>query len=529
MAFLWKAMGNAFRKAAPFLAVAMIAMATASMAHAQAPTTTPVDESTETPQGSAYFRPPNIFSDMGTALDHDARYFIAGTSHVVGKTSRIVSLLQRVDTFNTRVGRSLETVLRFYQEYRRFMELVNQVKRMYSYMQNYFKNFQVTVNLYRLLPVIEIDDPMDNQDYFVVGFLPKHGADRWKNNARKFGDNRYLDQPFSVIQVNYPHNLADLAVDASVWGNLGAVMDVMEFQKRLMAGLYDGVISASNYLNGFSGAISNLESNLAGNAQQYLTPELISKEKVVLYDKAINGLTEYRGKLLNSMASGGSGFIDASPESMDRMIARIDAQLDQLTQERDYEKDGRGAKTAQASQQVWMERMNFVSQVLVKLEANERRIAIARMAEKYDKYEKFWKDPGMMNPTPEITGMPAVDNSLYVIWQALTVLSWGKIPPPTPVSGGPAAEAMATITKAQYRTYLSEELRGVRQLIGRAEQETASKAVQDVSMTGDIALAMAEARGKAGAARVEALEALVTQRSKLSPDMLALTQNGMLY
>jgi hypothetical protein len=494
----------------------------APRAMAQVPGTTPVDESTETPQMTAFIRPPGPFSDMVFAAEHDARYLGAALSHSSGKSSRIVSLLSRVDTFQTRVGHSLGLIMQFYSEYRRFMELVNQVKQMASYMKNYFNNFQLTINLYRLLPTIEIADPLDDQDCFVVGFLPKHSSDRWRKNAAKFGDNKYLnDSAFHVIQFDYPHSWNDLAVDASIWGNLGATMGELEFQQRMMAGVYDAVMSASNYLGGLKG----VSTNLGTNARKYLNPENVNKIKIELLQKVLDQLSSYRVKLLSN-AAGSGGFIDMSPDQVQAALNRIDGQIAQVQGQMAYEKDGRGKTAVLAQQQVWMERMNFLTQIIQPLEQNERKLTIATMKAQYDKYEVFWKDPGMMNPTPEITGMPAIDNSIYIIWQALTVLSWGKIPPPTPVSGGPAAEAAAMVTKGTYRKLMAEELRGIRQILTHQEQEAAKNDAVGVVGGAGTELAMAEAKLAANDGRIKATQAILDQRSKLTPAQLAFQAGG---
>jgi len=94
---------------------------------------------------------------------------------------------------------------------------------------------------------------------------------------------------------------------------------------------------------------------------------------------------------------------------------------------------------------------------------------------KFDQFEVFWRDPEMMNPTPEITGSKGVDNIIYILWEAATIITKGAIAPPVPASGGPAAEAQAVVTKSLYRQYLAEELEGFRRLVAHQFQNEQQK------------------------------------------------------
>lgn len=419
------------------------------------------------PPDASGFRTPPMYSNMRYAIQHDARWLLAGGSHVVGSVSRTSSLSSNGAEVFAKIGNSFQDILRYYAEYEKAREMVGMVKSMWEYVQNY----RLRVNLYKLIPNLIIAEPGDpfgpHARYYVIGFCPKHDQ-TWKATSELFGDNPYYKPKGSLrlIEVRYPRSWADIKIDSSIWG--GDSLDSLEFQKRAMAGFYDGVVSAGRYLTNV-GVDNTMESSVGR-----LSPKNLASQAAQLIDKRIVALQRQRSlyddALANPHGDVGKMYASYAPEDLVRLQQGIDAEIARLETKKQMALGNEIVK-----QQPWVERANFIHQILAKLEAPERRIAIARLSERFKKYENAWVNPAFMVKQPDITGDPRVDNAIYLIWEALTVLSAGKIPPPEPVSGGKAAETQATLVKSMYRHFTYEELTAIRQLLAQDFQITKQK------------------------------------------------------
>jgi hypothetical protein len=256
----------------------------------------------------------------------------------------------------------------------------------------------------------------------------------------------------------------------------------LEFEKRLMAGLYDGVVSASRYLSGV-GVDNNMESSVGRMSPKYFDMKIGQA-----LDRRIEALKKQRAMYDTAMSDPSSGeakaFANLTPEEMIQRQAAIDQEVAKLEAQK-----GKTLSLETAKSAFWVERGQFINQVLAELEAPERRLTIARLSERFKKYQNAWGNVGQgpngtiefMNAKPEITGDQKVDDAIYLIWQAITLMSGGGVPPPVPVSGGPAAEAQAAVSKAMYRTLTFEELEGIRRLLVSDDQYwTQTRAMTDV-------------------------------------------------
>jgi len=296
-----------------------------------------------------------------------------------------------------------------------------------------------------------------------------------KTKPETFGEKPYYKPKragMKLVEVRYPKSWADLKIDASIWDNDDETQE--EFQKRLLAGIYDGVTSAARYLSGV-GVDNNVEL-----AMGRMSPKAFDTRIGLAIDKKIASLKRQRDVYTTALSS------PSSPEGQAYSgISAVELTNRQITIDNEIKKlEARKAAALGVEitkQQAWVERSNFIHQVLAGLEDPERRLTIARLSERFKKYANAWGNPGFMVTKPDITGDKAVDDAIYLIWEGITLLSSGRVPGPVPVSGGPAAEAQAALTKSMYATLTYEELVGIRRLLsGEAQYKTQSKAVADL-------------------------------------------------
>lgn len=390
-------------------------------------------------------------SDMDYAPEHDARWGLAATSHATGAMGRMEGLLARGNTFFLKTGDAFTKILDAYQTINRMMILYNQMKSMADFM----KTYRLNVNLFAFMPLVDINAPdeMGGGQAYAVGFLPKD-SQGWQARANLFGDNAYYKKPggLRLVSVRYPHSLNDITMNASVW-QADSVPEE-EFEKRMMAGMYDGVMSSSLFLDRM-GISNNAADNVAG-----MGPKAMARHMSEAIQRRIDAL-ETRKQLLLDASMGQAPLPPGmTPQQVLDQIAAIVVEEQSLKAQ-----DQMGEATINAQNEPWMREASFVTEILTKLEQPQRRLALMKLNERYLKYEKYWADPDQMDPTPEITGDKRVDNAIYIIWQALTLLSKGKIPPPQGVPGGPAAIAQSTMVRSMYRQFFVDELRAVRRLI----------------------------------------------------------------
>ena len=463
------------------------------------------------PTGMYTIRPEPL-QDMEWAIQHDARWLLAGGSHALGAYSRKIAATSAAADLFTDIGNSFQGIMRAYTEYARMMEVYTQIKNMAKFVENY----HLTINVMRFVPQIVITDPGDPMldeetppaRSYVVGFMPKHGSG-WKTSAAMYRDNPYLTPEMggatisagvggmNIIEVRYPKSWADIKLDPSIWGGDETDGEV-ELQQRLMAGLYDGVTSAGRFLSGV-GVDNNLE--LAAGR---MSPRYFQQKMGLAISRRIAALVRqralYETAITNPSSPEGKAYSNLGAVELIGLQAKIDNEIAAL------ELKKATALGVETSKQVsWVQQGNFINQILAGLEAPERRIAIAKLSERFKKYAAAWGNAGVgpngtiefMNAQPEITGDPQVDNAIYLCWEAITLLSMGQVPGPVPVSGGPAAEAQASLVKAMYRTFLFEELAGIRRLIaGDHAYKVQNRAIKDVDvMKADISkhIAMLEA------------------------------------
>lgn len=405
-----------------------------------------------------------------------------------------------------RIGDSFTKMLTAASEIQKMAELYNQVKSMITFMEHY----RLTLNLYRFIPTMDVavpDDEMGDASAYVVGFFPKSN-NGWGQRSLLYGDNPYYrgGGGMRLVEVRYPKSLDDLTLDIGVWG--GTDDTVEEFQQKLLAGFYDGVVSAGTYMNNIgvgnnmkAQAMSLSPSRMAQRRADAILERIVAlQNRKAFMDQALSDPSSDAYRLTKGM----------TPDQKLAQILALDQEVADLQQ-----KLASLTPNEVARQNPWMEQANFIHQVLAKLEAPERRLAIAKLSERYKKYEKAWNNPDFMNPTPDITGNEAVDNAIYLIWQAATLMSWGKIAPPTPVSGGPAAEAQATITKSMYRQFLMEELAGVRRLLSHEFQNQQQAKGAETVDEGRRIVERSILDLQAGADRIRRLQTTADARQKL--------------
>lgn len=489
------------RMALLLLGVALLPLSTASLQGQDLGdllTATEYDSTLLVPDVAGAFaikRPP-VFSDMQWAAQHDARWLLAGGSHAVGAYSRVTTATSAAADVFTDIGSSFQQILRAYSEYARMMEVYGQVKSMAKFLENY----RLVVNVMKFVPQIVITDPGDPMldektppaRSYVVGFMPKHNAAAWKNDAIMYKDNLYLDPQggstsgfaiggMNIIEVRYPSKWSDIKIDPSIWGGDESDGEVA-FQQRLMAGMYDGVTSAGRFLSSV-GVDNNMESSVGR-----MSPRYFQQKEALAIERRIAALTRQRAlydtALSNPSDKSVQAYSNLSPVDLIQAQKNIDAEIVSLQTKKSTLL---GVHTSR--QVAWVQQGNFIQQILAGLEAPERRLTIARLSERFKKYSNAWGNVGegpdgtieFMNAQPEITGNPQVDNAIYLIWQAITLLSAGQVPGPVPVSGGPAAEAQAALVKAMYRTLTYEELVGIRRLLaGEHQYSTQTRGMKDV-------------------------------------------------
>ena len=430
----------------------------AAIAQVTAPADTSSYDDDETAQGSSSIPTlgpkvsnPLLFgSDMVWATQHDARWAIRSGLDMSSASSRIASLLAKGNTMFVKTGDIFGKTLQAYQEVVKWVEMYHQMESMWNFVQNY----QLRVNLYRFLPLMSVDAPdeMGGGQAFAVGFLPKNSTG-WEARANLLNDNPWYRKGggLRLVEVRFPHTINDITFDSSVWGT--DTVDEEIAQKMLMAGMYEGVSSAAVWMTG-----AGIQNNLADNIAP-MGPKGLARRLREIRLNRLN-ILQKRRDLLNQAAGGIIPLGAMSPADVLDQIASIDKEIADLTAKINGE-----YIDEQMADAAWMRQASFVNEILSKLEHRERRLALMKLSERYRKYEMFWADPDQMNPTPEITGNPKVDNAITVLWQALTLLSKGKIPPPTPVPGGLAAEAQAVMVKSEYRELMVDELRAVRRLL----------------------------------------------------------------
>jgi len=401
---------------------------------------------------------PPLTSNMKYALQHDARWLLAGGTHAVGASSGSTAVFSNGAKLFTSIGNSFQRILRYYAEFQKAREMVGMVESMWKFMDEY----RLRVNVYKLIPNIVVTEPGDPfgpfTRSFIIGFAPRHDQS-WRQNPDLYLDNPYIgpkSQGMKLVEIKYPRSWSDIKIDGSIWG--ADDMQTEEFQARMLAGFYDGVTSASRFLTSL-GVDNNMEL-----AVGRMSPANIAARIGINIEKRIVALQRQRAIYSDALANPdgeiGKAYSGYKQEDLIRLQAQIDHEIQRLrvTKEAAY-----GNQVA--GQQAWVERANFIHQVLAKLEEPERRLAIARLSERYKKFENAWANPGFMASKPEITGDKRVDDAIYLIWEGITIISKGEVPPPQPVSGGPAAQAQAVLTKSMYRQLTYEELAGIRQLL----------------------------------------------------------------
>ncbi len=417
--------------------------------------------------GGSLVMPPS-FSDMAWAVQHDARWVLAGGSHIAGATSGRTQVFTGGANLFTKVGDSFQKVLLFMNEIQKGAELVAQAKAMIRFLDEY----QLRINVCKFIPNMIIQEPDSISGgpgrSIMVGFLPKHGSNTWKTNASMMGDNPYYRPRGSVklVEIRYPRSWSDIKIDGSVWGADNLAED--EIQKQLLSGFYDGTVSAARFLSDI-GVDNNLEMNVGR-----LSPKALATQKAAVIDRRIQALQDQWNRLdaalRNPSSEEGRAFSSMNVQDRVKMQDAIKLEIAKL------EKTKAETLGVEISRNApWVQQAEIVHQVLSRLETSERRITIARLSERFKKYQKAWSNPSFMVQEPEITGNEQVDRAIYIIWQAITLLSKGKVAPPQAVSGGPAAEAQAALTKAMYRHLTAEELHGIRQMLA-AENQFAAQA-----------------------------------------------------
>ncbi len=439
-------------------------------------------------------------SNMRYSWEHDARWGVGAASASTGATSRIASLLSKGNTFFLKTGDTFAKITQAYQDVLKMVELYNQMTAAWEFL----KDYQLTVNLFRFLPLIDImaPDEMGGGQAFAVGLLPKD-SNGWEVRANLLNDNPWYRRPggLRLIEVRYPHSLNELTLNASIWGTDD--LDEEEFQKKLLSGMYDGIVSASLWMSN-----AGIANNLADNVAQ-MGPKALARRKSLLIAKRIQAL-QSRKDTLDKMSHGWIEMpVGMTPEDVMRQMALIDPEISRLEQ-----MDETGYASAMMAEETWMRKASFAGEILAKLEQPQRRLAIMKLNERFRKYERFWADPDQMDPQPEITGNAQVDNCIYIIWQALTLLSKGNIPPPTPVPGGPAAESQSIMVRSMYREFLVDELRATRRLLAfRYVSDKQAEGADVVAEDGkkEIALLMTELDRHA--ARIAQLRAFAETRS----------------
>jgi hypothetical protein len=405
---------------------------------------------------------------MDFASEHDARWAAAAATHATGANARIAAYLAKGNTFFVKTGDTFGKILGAYQEVTKMIELYSAMKNAWQFV----KDYKLTVNLYRFLPVVNVmaPDEMGGGQAYAVGVFPKDSTG-WEARANILNDNIWRKKPsgLRIVEVRYPHSLQDLTLDSSIWGTDS--VDEETFQKMILAGMYDGVVASGQWLSN-AGIGNNMAENVAA-----MGPKAFARRISGVVLKRITDL-EARKDFLNKIAN---GLIDMpkgmTPNLVLDQIKQIDIEIAQL-----QAKDTTGYAASQIQQQIWMRQAGFVSEILAKLEHQERRLALMKLRERYNKYEKFWANPDMMDPMPEITGEPKIDKPLNLIWQSLSVLSKGKIPPPVPVEGGTAAKAQATMTRSMYREFMVDELRAVRRLLAFRYASDKQKGAAEVTV-----------------------------------------------
>jgi len=441
----------------------------------------------------------NWGSDMDYASQHDARWAVAGASHVSGATSRIGSLFARGNTFYMKTGDTFGKILQAYADAMQFVALYNQMEMAWSFL----KDYHLTVNLYKFLPLIDImaPDEMGGGEAFAVGLLPKDSSG-WQARANLLKDNIWYRPPggLRLVQVRYPTSLNELTLNSSVWGSDAIAEE--DFQKMLLSGVYDGVVSSSQWMTN-AGIKNNMASNFAN-----MGPKAFAKRKSLLIANRIQALLD-RKNLLNNVANGLMEMpVGLNPTEVITQLNLIDPEIARL-----QAMDTTGYANSIMSEQTWMRKASFVNEILAKLEQSDRRLALMKLNERFRKYERFWADPSQMDPTPDITGNAQVDNAIYIIWQSLTLISQGSIPPPTPVPGGPAAEAQSTMVRSMYREFLVDELRAVRRLLAfRYVSDKQAEGSDHVVADGQKEITQMMAKLDAHAARITQLRLLADSR-----------------
>lgn len=457
--------------------------------------------------GNGYYSPRNIFSDMVWAPMHDARWAAVSLGHRTGWRANKSSVAAKGNTFFYKTGDAFTKFLGAYSEILQMYKIYQDLERAMRFM----KEYRLSVNLFRFAPhfTLEVENSVGPEGkMFAVGFFP-NSHDGWEKRANLFADNPYyLKRPgaMRLVEIRYPHSLNDLAMKLSVWG--GEDLDSDEWQQWMLAGFYDGVTSASTFLDGLG-----IQNNMAQNARN-LGPKAMADRRKAALIRRIQALEARKNILREAMAghlTPDADNVNLSPAELNRQLSLIDAEIARLNREVGDAGPLEHAKTAS-----WMKRYAFVNEILAKLEDPDRRLAVATLSTQYKKWERFWCTPDMMNPTPEITGNAKVDNAIYVIWQALTLLSRGQIPPPTAVAGGKAAEAQAFMVRANARGLMADELRASRQLLTFAYQDETQKQGIAVVTDGKAQVTRLIERLERGKAQAERVEALWKVRTELN-------------
>lgn len=453
------------------------------------------------------YSPRDYFSDMDWAAEHDARWAAAGLSHRTGWRANMSSVAAKGNTFFYKTGDAFYKFLGAYSEILQMYKIYQDLERT----MRFLKEYRLTVNLFRFAPhiTLSVEDSVGEEGkVFAVGFFP-NSHDGWEKRANLFADNPYyLKRPgaMRLVEIRYPHSLEDVAMKLSVWG--GEDMDAEEWQKWMLAGFYDGVTSASAFLDGIG-----IQNNMALNARN-LGPKAMADRRMAALVRRIQAL-ETRKTLLREAMSGhltpDADNVNLSPAELNRQLSLIDAEIVRLQKE-----VGEAGALEQAKTASWMKKYAFVNEILSKLEDPDRRLAVATLSTQYKKWERFWCSPDQMNPNPQITGNVRVDNAIFIIWQALTLLSRGQIPPPTSVPGGEAAKAQAFMVRANARGLMADELRASRQLLTFAYQDDTQKQGILTVTDGKAQVNRLIKRLEAGKGEVERMELLWKAKEKLN-------------
>lgn len=435
---------------------------------------------TYAPSSSQQTYTPDYFMDMKYAVMHDARWILAGGTHLLGGKAHKTALFSGGSELFAHIGNSFQAILRYYAQFQKARELVGMVQAMSGFMDN----FRIRTNVYKLIPNIVISEPGDpfgpTSRSFIVGFCPKHD-DSWRSDGTIYLDNPYISSAsgLKVFELKYPRSWDDIKIDGSIWAAENP--DEAEMQKQMLAGFYDGVTSAGRYLTSV-GVDNNVELSVGR-----LSPKNLALSKAKTIDKRIEALIKQRLFYENAIASptsdAGQALGAYSAEEILRMEGALDNEIKRLETQK---ASALGLEISK--QQGWVEKANFVHQILSKLEAPERRIAIARLSERFKKYQNCWGNPDFMVLQPEYTGNPQLDRWIDLIWKAITILSRGEVPPPEAKAGAKGAELQSIVTKAMYRQLTYEELAGIRQLLAgeimQNQQKTGMKQID--AMKGEI-------------------------------------------